>query len=322
MKLFLTFLLPVSLLLGSCKDIVATDISNITPVLIVPTAGDTLMSNPVLFKWEEVDGATKYRLQVVSPSFSTISDYILDTIVSGTQFTYSLDSTVFELKLTAMNAGYSSQTLGPVQFWVGVSPTVNLSQVVLTGPDDGDYVNASFNNQFTWQPLQGANTYEFSLREGTNFSTGFIVHTQNAISTAQYTLPGSIDLEEGSYSWGVKAYFSSGETYYSTRTFLLDQTAPNIPSLLNPAAMSFLSPGAITFSWSNGSDGGTIHSPVRSVIQISDDSGFSNILFTDDIIGSSATFNLSTGSYYWRVYNYDEAGNVSSYSQVNQFIVS
>lgn len=293
-----------------------------TPVLIVPAASDTILSNPVLFKWEEMEGATKYRLQVVSPSFSSISYYVLDTIVTNTQLTYSLDSTVFELKLTAMNGGYTSQTLGPVQFWVGVGPTVNVSQVILSSPSSDNYVNSTFNDSFSWQSISGALTYEFSLRESDNFAIGNILHTQNAISTTQFTLPGSLVLDEGTYSWGVKAYFASGETNYSTRKFYIDLTDPNTPTLTSPAAMSFQSTGVITFSWSNGIDGGVVHAPIHSIIEVSDDPSFTTILFTDDLIGSTSNFTLTTGTFYWRVYNYDEADNTSAYSTINQFIVN
>jgi hypothetical protein len=309
-------------LFAACKEIIATDISNQTPELIVPVLNDTVQNNPVLFKWEEMKGATKYRLQIVSPSFSGMSDYLLDTVISTTQFQFALDSSEYELKLTAMNGGYSSQTLGPIKFWVGVQPSSSSTNVTLTSPGNQVFVNAAFSGPFTWQSLLNATSYEFSLRKGSDFATGNIEHTQNSIATTQYTLPGSVSLTEGTYYWGVKGYFSAGETIFSTRSFLVDLTAPNTPALISPAASTFLIAGPISFTWSNGTDGGVVHAPVHSVIEISEDAGFVTLIESQDLIGNSTTINLTAGTYYWRVYNYDEAGNVSNYSSVIQFFVS
>jgi hypothetical protein len=322
---YLYFLLAIAVSLltfSSCKDIVAEDISNRIPELIIPTLNDTVMQNPVMFKWEEMEGATKYHLQVVSPSFSTISDYVLDTIVSGTTFSFPLDSNQFELKLTAMNGGYTSQTLGPIKFWVGLSPTTNTSSIVLQTPLDGIYTNESFAGPFTWQTLSGATSYEYSLRKGSSFANGSIELTQNNIVTNTFTLPGNVTLTEGTYYWGVKGYYSSGETIFSVRSFSVDTNEPGTPSLISPSNMSFLSAGSISFSWGMGSNGGTVQSPVHNVIEVSTDSGFSTIVETDDILGTSINYTLAAGTYYWRVYSFDEAGNTSSYSSINTFTLN
>jgi hypothetical protein len=306
----------------SCKDIVAEDISEKTPVLILPAVADTSMVNPVLFKWEAMAGATKYHLQVVSPNFSSISSYVLDTIVTDTEFLFALDSAEFELKLTAINGGYTSKTLGPIQFWVGLSPTINTSTIVLQSPTNGAYVNETFNGSFNWQALSGASSYEFSLRKGTSFAIGTIEHTQNNITPAPYYLPGTVALTEGTYFWGVKAYLSTGETYFSTRSFQVDVTAPSVASLLSPTNMSFINVGVTTFTWSNGSDSGTIQSPIESTIEVATDVGFSSIVHSTTLIGNTTQFTLTPGTYYWRVRNIDSAGNVSAYSTVNQITVS
>lgn len=315
-------LISFSTLFTSCKDIIAEDITNRTPVLIIPTISDTVMTNPVQFKWEEMVGATKYHLQVVSPSFSAISDYVIDTIVYGTNFSFPLDSAGFELKLTALNGGYTSQTLGPVPFWVGLSPTVNTTTIVLQSPADAIYVNGSYNGSFQWQAMTGATSYEFSLRKGSSFATGNIEHTQNNIGSSPYSLPGSLVLSEGQYYWGVKGYTTTGETLFSTRSFRVDTTSPNTPTLISPTSLDLLSTGIITFSWSNGTDGGTIHAPVHSIIEISSDIDFLTLVETDNIVGNSIDFDLLPGTYYWRVINIDEVGNSSVYSAVIQIVVS
>lgn len=327
MKNRIFFLVIAALFVATgCKEIIAKNITSETPVLIVPSANDTVPYNPVQFKWEPMDGATKYRLQVVTPGFSNISYFALDTLVTGTEFYAALDSAKYEMKLTAVNAGYESQVLGPIAFWVGVQPTSGTgTSVSLSFPLAGAYKQDNFVGPFEWGTIASANSYEFSLREGTTFSTGNPIHFQNNISTSIINLPSSLALGEGEYSWGVKAYLTNGtETGYSTRTFAVDVTNPNTPAGTFTPSGTFET-GTVTFSWNNGMDPGVVKAPVTSVLQIASDSGFTTIVEEESVQGNTVAIDMtseSMGVYYWRVYNVDAAGNSSTYSTTNQFTLN
>jgi hypothetical protein len=301
----------------SCKEIIATDITDTLPTLILPKENDTLQINPVHFKWEETTGATKYHLQIVSPSFSNIEKYAIDSMVVGTSIFLSLDSNEYEMKLTAINAGYKSKTLGPIKFWVGVQSTQSSNTVVLTSPANSTYFNENFNGTFSWQSLQNVSSYEFSIRKGTSYASSNIIETQAGIVTNQYNLVASLD--EGEYHWGVKAYFSNGiETIVSSRKFYIDTTHPNVPTIVSPSGS--VTPGEITFTWTNGTDLGNIQSPIKSIIQVAENQEFTLGLIEDEVLGQSTTITVQgSGTRYWRVKNTDEAGNVSSFSSVAEF---
>lgn len=307
--------------LWSCEKIVAKDITEETPVVLLPTINDTVAINPVHFKWEEMDGASKYHLQVVSKSFTSIDAFVLDSLITGTDFYFPLDSNEYEMQLTAQNGGYESKTVGPIKFWVGTSSgSTGNGNVVLSSPTNQQYENVSFNNQFSWEPFFGATTYEFSLREGSDFATGNIIHSQNNIlenglPSLVYTAP--VTLTEGNYIWGVKAYYNGGETSFSFHTLFIDTVAPNDPVLSFPVDGGFENNGLISFSWSNGVDQGTVQSPITSTLEISTDVSFSSpVSYT--VIGELIDVDLPTnGTYYWRVTNDDEAGNPSNYSNVH-----
>jgi hypothetical protein len=317
----LSLLFLVASLVG-CDDIIAKNISEQTPVVLIPAVNDTVKINPVHFKWEAMEGATKYHLQVVSPSFSGISDYVLDTIITKTSFSFSLDSNVFEMKLTAINAGYNSKTTNPLKFWVGVNASPVSNSVVLTSPSDTAYVNDGFSRTFTWQTLSTASNYELSIRKGTSFSIGSIEYTKNNIASNTITIPSSdINFSEGIYWWGVKAYSATGETYYSTRKLSVDMTEPNDPALTSPLATSVVNAGEVVFTWNNGTDLGTVKSPVYSTIEVSGNSSFTDIKESADLVGNTKSFTLTSGIYFWRVKNVDKAGNASSYSASIQFTV-
>lgn len=305
----------------ACEKIIAKDITGKKPVLIIPASNDTIAVNPVQFKWQEMDGASKYHLMVVSPTFSSISSYVLDTTVTGTEFFYSLDSNQYELKLAGVNGGYVSDTLGPIKFWVGVQPSSSSGNVVLTSPVDTSYVNSSFNQQFQWDSYTDATSYEISIRDGSTFSTGTILDAQNNIATTIYT--SGITFYEGVYTWGVKAYLTGGgETVFTTNTLNVDLTNPNQSTLVSPSDFSFLTQGLITFTWSNGTDPGTIHAPVYSLLEIATDAAFTTIVSSATIQGNTTDVNLSTGTYYWRVSNTDDAGNSAASSSVYQLTVN
>lgn len=319
----LLIVLALGFFAASCEKIVAEDITTETPVLILPTSNDTVEVNPVHFKWEAMEGASKYHLEVVSPSFGSISEFSLDSIVTGTDFYFSLDSNEYELKLTALNGGYESQVLGPIKFWVGVAPSVGSggSSLVLTSPLNQVYENGSFTNQFTWTAVSGATSYEFSLREGNSFATGSILEAQNGISTLTYQVANGL-LIEGNYFWGVKAYIGTTELPYTVHELYIDETLPNLAVLSSPGDLSVQTSGTVNFTWVNGTDPGTVNAPVVSFVEVASDINFSTNLDTVSVIGNSTTFDLTPGSYYWRVTNTDEAGNTAGTTLENQFTLN
>ena len=317
------FIFPLLILaFCSCDDFISINISDKTPVIITPQMEDTLQESPVTIKWENLTGATKYRLQVVSPSFDHIEHYVLDTIVYNNYFVSQLDSSEYELSLTAYNSGYTSKTLGPVKFYVGVNPAVIEHKVELISPSDSLYTKPLFNSNFSWNPFNDAQSYEFSFRRGANFSTSEILTTINNIVTNTINLPSNISLNEGVYCWGVKAYTSSSETIYSTHKIFVDVTNPNIPSLISPTNLTTQNSGLISFNWSSGLDQGTIKSPIQSTLEISSDLLFNTIVFSDDLSQNTAQVTLTSGTYYWRVLNFDAAGNYSQYSGISTLILN
>ncbi len=309
--------LIIFLSLQSCKEIIATDITETLPSLILPQVSDTVQNNPVQFKWNEVTGATDYHLQIVSPSFANIESYAIDSMVNLTTIFISLDSNEYEMKLTALNEGYTSHTLGPIKFWVGVQPSSSSEFVTLTSPTDASYFNESFTGLFKWSSLDEISSYEFSLRKGSSYQSPNIIETSSGISASQYTINETLD--EGEYHWGVKAYFNSGtETPVATRHFYIDTINPVVPILVSPTGS--VTPGVVTFSWTNSADPGTEHSPITSVLEVASDVNFTLDFETSTVSTLTEDITLSgTGIRYWRVKNIDGAGNVSSFSAIGEF---
>ncbi|TKG88109.1 hypothetical protein EYV94_27635 [Puteibacter caeruleilacunae] len=92
------------------KDLSAEIVTLMAPAADLSTAVKTLT-----FWWEEVSGATKYRLQIVSPSFDNIERLIEDVEVTGNKKTVTLTEGTYQWRVKAVNAesktGYSVRTI-------------------------------------------------------------------------------------------------------------------------------------------------------------------------------------------------------------------
>lgn len=318
-KLILIILSAFSLI--SCDKFIAEDISEKTPVIILPAMNDTTNINPVHFKWAELEGATKYHLEVVSSGFSSINSFDVDTIIDGLEFYFALDSNEYEMRLTATNDAYNSTTTLPSKFWVGVQPSSGVSSLQLITPMDAIYMNESFNGFFDWSSISNASSYEVSIRKGTSFSSGILIDSEIGNSTGSFN--SNATYSEGEYHWGVLAQLNDGSaTTYITSTFFIDTVNPVLPVLSQPASLSNQASGTISFSWNNGQDTGIVMSPISSEIEISTDNSFpigSTQFFV--VQGMSTDIDLTSGTYFWRVKNIDDAGNESPYSQSYQLQV-
>ena len=96
--------LPLMLFIQGCRDVFEKDISAERVVLLTPADQVTVLSLGLVFRWEPVEEALMYRLQLASPNFSTTGSYELDTLLSATQFAYTVSpSQGYQWRVKAMN---------------------------------------------------------------------------------------------------------------------------------------------------------------------------------------------------------------------------
>ena len=75
------------LLFNKCEILLLPDLSEAETVIITPTDSSTIEESPVLFKWEEVEGAENYNLLFYYHPFDTEYKIIkTDTTVLDTTF--------------------------------------------------------------------------------------------------------------------------------------------------------------------------------------------------------------------------------------------
>jgi len=331
------FLIPLAILsLQSCKEVISKNITTLTPVLITPVAHDTIAVNPVHFTWEVMDGATKYRLQIARPSFSNISDLVLDSMIIGTSFYLDLDdSSQYELKLTAYNSGYQSQTLGPILFHVGTAPITNPvgSELNFISPSPANNAIIAYNETstiFKWNPLTSATNYEFTLKKGASFDVGTLISYKSGSSETVTLLPADNPKVPGVFWWRVTAYNGTNFLTQKINSFTVDTLPPPVPVLVSPvdASNSITVADSTTFDWTVTAQDPINQSPLPNVyeLEISAFNTFTTLLITKSTPETSVTLKLPiafvAGTYYWRVRSKDGLNNTSLYSSpIFSFII-
>ncbi len=74
-------ILPVLCLMYACSDILETKISGKEVSVVAPLDGSEVAEGPVSFLWNTLDGAERYRVTIVSPSFESASIAVRDTVM-------------------------------------------------------------------------------------------------------------------------------------------------------------------------------------------------------------------------------------------------
>ena len=105
------FLLCLLFLGCRCQDTFERDISRETVSIIAPSDGAQTTTGRITFLWEEVDGADRYRLTVVTPSFVGASQVITDTLIAGCEFQTGLAPGHYQWSLTPCNFAYTGRSV-------------------------------------------------------------------------------------------------------------------------------------------------------------------------------------------------------------------
>lgn len=311
----------VILIMVGCNEVFEKNISNKSISLIIPYNGDTIFTNLVHFKWNEMIGAKNYNLQIVKPKFTDINEFTLDSIINGTECHISLNPGSYQFRIRGENSAYESNYADTFSIYIDSVNDLTNQTVNLTFPVNEYYTNNTILNNFSWQGLFSASFYKFQIRFGTNFNSGGLIYEEASIYLNNYafTQSSGIVLEEGNYVWGVKAINETSSSSFATNLLYIDTTSPNSPYLIVPGDdfIGANNSDDITLKWSkNGTDQGIINSDVYSIVEISEnDSLFSSNIETIEVYNvDSLVYSFDqTGEFWWRVLLKDVAGNSSEY---------
>lgn len=90
--------------LYSCEDIFEDDLNDEEVKLFAPVDNLSTTSTTVTFWWDSIQGATKYKLQVVSETFTDIRTFYVDTLIKKTKFKKVLPVGKYQWRVVAINS--------------------------------------------------------------------------------------------------------------------------------------------------------------------------------------------------------------------------
>lgn len=293
----------------SCTDFVAPNIEDSKLTLLVPTDSMSIKGSTVTFKWQKVEFAESYTIQLVANDFSKPTKWLLDSSLTKTSLTLNLLPDNYSWRVCAQNFSYST-AFTTATFSIIDIPDISNETIIMIYPPSKD-TNNHRKIAFHWAKLPNADSYRFLLsREGQ-----VIVDMETTTDTI--TLP--LQYGDGDYEWKVRGQNTYYNTAYSSRNFYCDTTPPSIPVLKSPTNHQLISDTLVNLIWTNPLLAG---STVYDSILVATDSLFRTKVLNTYINGEEIQILLESGHYFWKVRAIDKAGNLSNFSQPYKFTIS
>lgn len=293
----------------SCNDIIDKKLDSITVKIYNPADSFVTSSYNVVFMWEQVSGASGYRIQVVQPDFSNIQSLILDTLVNASKFSYVLLPGNYQWRLRAEN-GSSSSLYITRKLKVDTNSDLNGQNFSVISPINNYAVNSSVVN-FSWSAFPYANQYQYVLMD----TTGIAIHNRYS-----YGILLTDTIYEGVFLWKVRAIDTgrSTATMFSTPNRLIIDLTPPAPSAPLAPLNNSVDSNVITLTWSaaTGVYGDSVHLALDSLFQ-----NYVYKTYLEKASSSVLPVLTINKTYYWRLRSRDQAGNWSSYSSVYKFLL-
>lgn len=305
-KLKITLILLFSITLISCKEIIDEELSNKTIKIVSPINNAILTTNDIYFLWDEVEGATKYNIQIVTPSFNNINQFVLDSLIQRNKYNITLKPGLYEWRIKALN---SSSETNYQNYKFTIDSTSNLSnfKVNILFPNNNDSSNKTILN-LSWEKITVANSYNIEVWSP-NFNGSKIFSTM--VENNNYNL----NLNEGDFEIGIRALNQNSSTLFSKRKVFIDLTSPSTPVLVAPK--DTIKNSSFYFRWNHADNSNSF---IDSLYILNSNN---TILKKIRLINKNEfKDSLGLGIFYWKVKSFDPAGNQSEYSILKKLLIT
>ncbi|WP_214228793.1 hypothetical protein [Pedobacter sp. B4-66] len=304
-------LLGLVLLSTGCKEFIEPSIEKKNTVLLAPSNGTETNVYSQTFWWEELDNALQYRLQVVMPDFNNTSRLILDTIITASKFSYTLEPGNYEWRVRAENG--SSQTPYSKAAFIINPSSIEQQQVQLQSPANNFVTNQS-NAVFKWLKLFGADKYQLQI-DTSNFEDETILFFNKSTPNQEFNVTLTRDKV---YRWRVKAVNATVESKWSViQNLTLDKTPPGVVFLTSPTNEQVVTKN-VSMKWE------ALAEAKKYQLYIFKSDGTSSY-GSFPIIITTSTYSFTEGKsgekLFWQVRAIDEAGNFGAFSELRSFLI-
>jgi hypothetical protein len=262
------------------------------PVLITPNDATQLLNNRPTFDWNDVVGATNYRIQIANNI--GFSPMLTNTAVTPSTYTPTTDLPAGTTLYWRVQA---NATNGPNVSEIRTLTTANPPGApTLASPANNAKVSGP-SPLFTWSAgsLPAGvvfDHYQIQIATSTAFTT--IIHDNNVTSSQDNT---AVLLSGTTYQWRVRTFNTLGQSsaWSAVRPVRIIFAGPTLNLPASGSTVSNLMP---TFTWD------AVSGATSYTIQVSKNSTFSPLVFSRTATSPTYTHttNLQAGTtYYWRV---------------------
>lgn len=278
------------------------------PVLQAPSDGAELQQphEPALLSWTPVHGASAYTVEVsTDPNFADLS--LTDSYPTRTASLVVPDpqlATTYYWRVRATLAAgiftqWSNDESAPWSYAIG-----GLAAPALVGPPDGPFTNI-VDVVLTWEPVDGAKTYDLQISTDENFLT--LVQGPTNITGTRWSPPSGIANDQ--YYWRVRPVDALGNKldWDDVSTWTFRRHWPDQPQLEYPADGATVG-DPFYFQWQ------PVEHASLYTVQLSTSPSFNSFDECDTVhttfvpIGNNGCWPASGGTYFWRVIATDSPG--------------
>ena len=267
------------------------------------TPNGEINSENIFFWWDEVENATEYQLQIVSPNFDAPTELLYDTMISKAGVRLALQPGEYSWRVRARNE-QSETDYQSLNF--EVVSNAETPVIELLKPSESLKTNA-IEVEFSWRTNEEVDFYILNV-------AGLI---EENIITSNNVLSIPIDGGDKTYQWSVTALTNDQQTLFSdTLSFEYFEGLPAAPELVTPADDAVLS-SDVNFEWSR-----TLDSILGDSLYVFDGemnlySGFPKYIQSE----SFQILQLPAGDYSWQLKSLDEDGRTGKASASRKFSI-
>lgn len=307
------YLLLLSAVFTSCEVFTEEDIEKDTITILSPADGTATEIVTHTFWWDKLEGADKYRFQLVSPDFDASEMVIADTLVGSDKFELTLYPGDFQWRIRGENSAYVTDWTY-AKLSVIASDDLTRQTIRLRKPLENYFTNES-SIVFQWDTISHVKSYELRVYQG-SWEGSLLLDSTNISPKLNSLLID--DLAEAELYWGIRAINEKSESLFNSQRLVIDQTKPEQPTLLKPDNNATLTDTAVVFKWSSSDPKWTT---VKDSLFIYEKKTLQDVLVHAGCYDNKThTVKLSNDkTYRWLVKSVDKAGNESADSEVGEF---
>jgi len=295
MKFFKKYMLQLFLIVVILIGLNSRLNAQLSPNLVYPADKDSCIHlENIVFVWDTVPDADRYRIQVSSSSTWTTPD-LADSWVTHPTSTFTLsvpdNYTTYYWRVSASFTETSQEHFSEIYEFttIGVPPN-------LLSPDNND-ICVELNPKFEWSKVEYASSYHLQIAYSTTFTGQQIVYDNSSITSNTITvnLPNYFD----NYYWRVATNYGECTTDWSEP--YLFSTKQSHPVGIFPKDDSVGLPLDITLEWSEIDPNATYS------VEVATDANFENMLVSHYGISETSTTlpHLAYNTdYFWRLKSY------------------